>query len=170
MLEALVDALLVTLCVVKQGEEGGKRVRDRRRTEVVLKDLEHFKALAIKRGPHILVQETSGAILDSRPKLTLPILAGESVPCVRQKELIRTGRRKTRGAKPEQEDVACLKVVGSRFDGGKSEAVRWDWDGHKWTAGRRNLDWRQYVHGPRPPMNQNPRSRDGEIVHRGKVT
>ena len=78
---------------------------------MVLEDLEYLETFAIKCGPRILKEETSWPILNCRPKLTLPKLAGQSVPSVRQKELIQTSRRETRGAKPEQEDVMCLKVI-----------------------------------------------------------
>jgi hypothetical protein len=107
----LVNTFLVALCVVEQREEGGKRIRDRRGTKVVLEDLEHLETFAIKCGPRILEEETSWPILNCHPKLTLPKLAGQSVPSVRHKDRIRTSRRETRGAKPEQEDVTCLKVI-----------------------------------------------------------
>ena len=86
------NTFLVALCVVEQREEGGKRVRDHRGTKVVLEDLEHLETFALKCGPRILEEETSWPILNCSPKLTLSKLAGQSVPSVHQKELIRTSR------------------------------------------------------------------------------
>ncbi len=105
------DPLLVTLPVIEERQQGGEGVGNGRGAEVVLEDLEHLETFAIKCPSRILEEETSWPILNGRPKLTLPKLAGQSVPSVRPKDLIRTSCRKTRGAKPEQEDITCLKVI-----------------------------------------------------------
>ncbi len=102
---------------------------------MVLKNLEHLETFAVKGGPRILEKETSRPILDHGTKLTLPKLACQSVPSVRQEEVIRASRRETRGAKPEQKDVTCLKVILGRLDGGQSETVRRDRNGTGRTSG-----------------------------------
>ena len=44
----LVNHLLVPLRVIGEGEEGGERVGDGGRADIVLQDLQHIKALFIK--------------------------------------------------------------------------------------------------------------------------
>ncbi len=78
---------------------------------MVLEYLKHLKPLSIKSGPCILEEETSWSVLNGSPKLTFPKLACQRVSFISQKQIILTGRRETRGAKPEQEDIASLKVI-----------------------------------------------------------
>ena len=130
---------------------------------MVLKDLEHLETFAVKGGPRILEKETSRPILDRGTKLTLPKLACQSVPSVRQEEVIRASRRETRGAKPEQKDVTGLKVILGRLDGGQSETVRRDRNGDRENVRRRN------PHGRGTPTNGSPRSRGRKVVHSGQA-
>ena len=44
----LVDAFLVTLCVVEQSKKGSERIGNRRRTKMVLQNLEHLKPFAVE--------------------------------------------------------------------------------------------------------------------------
>ena len=78
---------------------------------MVLEDLKHLETFAEVRCSSVLEQEASRAILQGRPKLTLPKLAGKSIPRVREKQIVQTGSGEAVGLEPEQEDVPLLKII-----------------------------------------------------------
>jgi hypothetical protein len=65
-----------------------------------------------------------GAILESRPKLALPELAGKRVASVGNQERIIAGRRKTRSPEPEEDEIPHLQIILTRLDWGQSKFVR----------------------------------------------
>jgi hypothetical protein len=122
------DGFLVALHVIEKREKSSEGVRDRQRTEMVLEDLEHLETLAEVRRPGVLKQEASRTILQGRPKLTLPKLAGKSIPRVHEKQIIRTGRGEAVGTEPEQEDILLLKIIIPRLDRSQGETIGRDRD------------------------------------------
>ena len=78
---------------------------------MVLKNLKHLETFAEVRCASVFKQEASQTIFQGRPKLTLPKLAGKSIPRVREKQIVRTGRGEAVGPEPEQEDVPLLKII-----------------------------------------------------------
>ncbi len=162
------NAFLFALRVVEQGEKSGERVRNGRGTEMVLEDLEHLKTLPVKSGAGILEEEAYGPILKGSLKLPFPILAGKGIPCIHQQQLIRVGRRETRGAKPEKDKVPGLEVVVSGLDRRKSEAVSWNRDRRGSIGGRRHLKWCGCIaRRGRRRRNRSLRDKDREIIRRG---
>ena len=99
------DAFLIALSVIEEGERGGKRVRNGRGVEVVLKDLEHLKSLPEVLGVGVLEQVADRAILESHAKLALPELTGKRVLSVGNQEGIIAGSGKTRGPEPVEDEV-----------------------------------------------------------------
>ncbi len=79
----LVDPLHITLPVIEEGQQGGESVRDGRGAEVVFKDLKHLEALVKVSRTCVLKEKLSGAVFQSGPDLTLPVLAGESIGRIR---------------------------------------------------------------------------------------
>ena len=55
---------------------------------MVLEDLKHLETFAKVRCPSVLKQEASQTILQGRPKLTNPKLASNSIPRVREKQIV----------------------------------------------------------------------------------
>jgi hypothetical protein len=79
----LVDPLRITLPVVEEGQQGGESVRDGRGAEVFVKDLNHLKALVKVSRTRVLKEKLGGAVFQSGPDLTLPVLASESIGRIR---------------------------------------------------------------------------------------
>ncbi len=147
----LMNAFLIPLRVVEQGEKSGERVRNQGGMEMVFKDLLHLKTLAIERGICVLKEEACRPILEGSPKLTFPKLAGKGVPNVSQQQIIQASRGETRGAKPEEDKVPGLEVVIPGLDWRKSEAVGLKRDRHRRIVGRCHT-------------NQCPRCDDRKII------
>jgi hypothetical protein len=105
---------------------------------MVLKDLQHFKTLSEICRPGVLEQETSRTILQRGPKLTLPKLASESIPRIRDEQIVRPARGEAVGPKPEQEDVPLLKIIFPRLDRSQGETVGGDRDRGQGNLGRRH--------------------------------
>ena len=98
---------------------------------MVLKNLEHLETFAIKCPSRILEEETSWPILNGRPKLTLPKLAGQGVPSISQEQVVGASRRESRRTEPEHENIARLMVVVGRLDRRQGEALRGDGNGSR---------------------------------------
>ncbi len=68
---------------------------------MVLEDLQHLKTLPKVSRTGVLKQEAGRTILQGGPKLTLPKLACQSIPGIRDKQIVRTGRGEAVGTEPE---------------------------------------------------------------------
>jgi hypothetical protein len=84
----LVDPLLVTLPVIEERQQGGEGVGNGGGAEVILEDLEHLETLVIEIRTSGLKEKPGRAILQGRPELTLPELAGKRIRRIRDKGTI----------------------------------------------------------------------------------
>ncbi len=118
------DPLGITLFVVEEREQSGEGVGDGSGVVVVFEDLKHLETLVVICRTRIL-EEKSGvpAVLQTRPDLTLPELAGKGIGGVSDESRVGTGSGETGAVKPVEDEVACGKVVGGVLDHREGEAI-----------------------------------------------
>ena len=83
------DRLRVPLNVVEQGHQSSEGVSDRVGAAMPIEDINHLKSLAMISRTRVVKEKAQPPILDSNPKLTLPIATSICIGSVSDEEGVR---------------------------------------------------------------------------------
>ena len=112
------------LLVVGEGEEGGERVGDGERADIVLQDQQHIEAISIKYRIRIPKEKTGRDVLEGSAVLAIPVLACRGIRGIGQEEGVRLpiekpghrGQNRKR-SRDQRQSSADLMIKRYSFEG-----------------------------------------------------